>query len=95
MPNSQTTPNRLGSWELAFGRLLLDFDHLAPKDFLLRNRNLPATRFPRQRALEQLAHPLAGQDDELEPIFLGCSFHVILRAGVMTRPCTVYDVRDL
>ena len=32
--------------------------------------------FARHGAVQQLARALAGQDDELEPVFLRCSFHV-------------------
>ena len=91
-------------WDLGFGiwdlLWVINLHDFPSQNFLLGNANLLVARFPRQRALEQLARPLAGQHDELEPIFLGCSFHEILRAGLLvrrsfseggkTRPYTVY-----
>jgi len=58
--------------------LLLYLDDLAAQDFLLRDRDLLVPLFARDSAGQQLARALACEDDEFEPVFLGCSFHDVL-----------------
>src|SRR5882672_4260662 len=56
---------------------VFDLDNLAAKDFLLRDRDLLVARLARLGALQELARPLACQDDEFKPVCLWCSFHVV------------------
>ena len=57
---------------------VLELDDLAAQHFLLRDRDLLLAQLARLGALQQLPCPLAREDDELEPIFLWCSFHMSL-----------------
>jgi len=53
-------------WDLGFGvwdlLWVINLHDFPSQNFSLGNTNLPVARFPRQRALEQLARPLAGYD---------------------------------
>jgi hypothetical protein len=56
---------------------VLYLDDLAAQDFLLRDGDLLVPFFARDSAGQQLPGALACEDDEFEPVFFGCSFHVI------------------
>src|ERR1700704_2906971 len=70
---------------------VINLHDFPPQYFLLSNANLRVARFARLRTLQQLARPLAGQHDELEPVFLWYSFQLLaLRAGVKPRPYPMF-----
>src|SRR5262245_30057 len=93
-PNYQlptSKPLAVGSWKLDVS--VLDLDHLAAQDFLLRDGDLLIALFARHSAGEQLPGTFACEDDEFEPVFLGCSFHDVLSGGPEgppLRPLSLY-----
>src|ERR1700752_106517 len=75
------TPSAMRAISTPIGVSVLYFDDLAAQDFLLRDGDLLVPLFPRHGAVEQLALTLAGEDDEFEPVFLGCWCHDVLSGG--------------
>src|SRR5262245_24503262 len=82
---AMSTPN----WRLDVS--LLYFDDLAAQDFLLRDGDLLIALFARHSASEQLPGTFAREDDEFEPVFLGCSFHDVLSWDLKVRLCVHFQ----
>ena len=91
MQNSQF--KRIQNFQFVFCILhLLGFvnlDDFPAKDFPVRDRDFLLACLARHGAAEELAGALAGGDDELEAVFLGCSFQL----GVPLSQCFTLNVR--
>src|SRR5215471_5839572 len=79
LPTSSSFRLGIGSW--TWKLLFLDLDDLAAQNFLLRNGDLLLALFAWHGAGQQLARAFACEDDEFEPVFLGCSLHDVLSGG--------------
>src|ERR1044071_5621022 len=75
LPTANLQSLAVRRWRLDVSVLYL-YD-LAAQDFLLRDGDLLVPFFARDSAVEQLTRAFACEDDEFEPVFLGCSFHVL------------------
>jgi hypothetical protein len=63
---------------LTFELLVFDSFDFSSQHLALRDGDLLVAALARLGAAQQLPRPLAGDDDELKPILLWCSFQLIL-----------------
>src|SRR6476659_7427655 len=82
-PNFQLpiSKSRLGAGRWRLDVSLFYLDDLAAQNFLLCDGNLLLALFARHGTGQQLARTFAREDDEFEPVFLGCSLHDVLSSG--------------
>src|SRR6476620_10291299 len=82
-PNFQLpiSKSRLGAGRWRLDGSLFYLDDLAAQNFLLCDGNLLLALFARHGTGQQLARTFAREDDEFEPVFLGCSLHDVLSSG--------------